>query len=441
MSGLLNTPPDPAAATAQTPAPPPADPKAGMLSDWYFNYMKTPPKPVTYSAASASASTWNPDANSTVQGQLTKVLDAGGPLMDRATTKAKQGMGERGLLNSSIAIGAGQSALYDAATPIATSDANIFADAGKTNAQLGTQASIANAGFSNDASRFNAGASNDAIAAKNAAGVGSFQQQQQIQSQKDLQVNEIANQKAMQLIQIGSQATLQDKQLAVEQLMQQTGITAQQALQAMDIANQRAMQESDLASRYDLANMDVQSRATLQAIDIQNQRDLQAANAILQTGLQATDNAVKQSMQAYDAAIRQAMQGTDNESKLAIAKLDIDSRRALAEIDNKWRVELQASQSMATSYQSMVDGITRVMVDPNMDTEAKQAAINNLTTLYNNTLSMQSDLTGLDLGTLLQPTELEPVPGVAEQAPAEPNFGDPYYGGNRGNPDNSNNVG
>ena len=142
-------------------SPPATSNQAGMLSDWYKSYLNKPPEAATYTAANAGASTWAPDANSTVQGQLTKVLDAGGPLMQRVETKAKQGMLPRGLGNSSIAIGAGQSALYDAAMPIASQDAGTFADAGKTNAQLGTQVSIANAGFGNDAGRFNAGSKND----------------------------------------------------------------------------------------------------------------------------------------------------------------------------------------------------------------------------------------------------------------------------------------
>ena len=38
-----------------------------------------------------------------------------------------------------------------------------------------------------------------------------------------------------------------------------------------------------------------------------------------------------------------------------------------------------------------------------MNAPAKQAAIGNLTTLYNNSLKMQSDVSGLELGTLLAP--------------------------------------
>lgn len=318
----------------------------GMINDWYQSYMSKPPATANATAATAGTTAWKPGASATVQGQLTSVLDAGGPLQDRAATKAAQTMNGRGLLNSSMAITAGQSALYDAALPIAQQDATVNANAGQFNANASNTAALTNAGLATDVSKTNAGAVNTAT---------------------------------------GAQA--------------QQGATA--VLQANDITNQNAMQAKDLASRYDLANLDVASRASLQAADAANQQKLQAANAVLQTGLQATDNAVKQSMQAYQLGVQQAMQGKDNETKMAVATLDANTQSKLAEVNNKYKVQLQTSQSMAVTYQSMVDGITKVMTDPTMDFTAKQDAINNLTKLYNGSLDMQSNLTGLNLGNLL----------------------------------------
>lgn len=331
--------PAPATSLTGTPAPP-APQTTGML--------QTPAVP------QATAQVWKPDANSTVQGQLKNVLDAGGPLMDRATTRAAQQVNQRGLLNSSLGITAGQTALYDAATPIATNDASMFASAGKTNAELGTQTSISNSG---------------------------------LQSQ---------------------------------QALQEAGFKQQTSLQDADFAQQTKTQAADLASRYDLANLDVASRERLQQADIANQQKLQAANATLQAGLQASDLAVKQSMQQYEAALKQSMQGLDNENRLKLAQLDADNRTALAKIEAEYKNQLQANSSMATSYQSMVDSFTRVMLDPNMDAGAKQAANDNLTTLYNNTLKMQSDVSGLKLGELLAPGALTgsaPAPAPAPVAP------------------------
>jgi hypothetical protein len=114
--------------------------------------------------------------------------------------------------------------------------------------------------------------------------------------------------------------------------------------------------------------------------------------------------------------LKKAMQGLDNQSRLALATLDADNRMALAGVEAKYKTELQASQSMAASYQSMVDGMSRIMVSPDLDKDAKQEAINKLRTLYGGALALQSDISGLELGALLSgATGLPPTlaPGAA----------------------------
>ncbi len=355
----------------------------GMLKSWYEDFTKNPGggKPVEQTAdagqqtqamankpqqgmlgglgpapvATATTTEWKPDEASTVAGQVNKITAAGSPLIDQATTAAKQQSASRGLLNSTMGITAGLDAAYRTALPIAQQDANTNASAGQFNA-----------GAANTTSQFNAGA-----------------------------INEVG--------------------------MQREGFAQQERLQNADFAQQSKTQAADLASRYDLAKLDVQSRAALQEADAANQQKLQAANAELQRGLQASDAAVKQSMQVYDAQLKQAMQGLDNQSRLELATLDADNKVTLAGIEAKYKEKLQTNQSMAASYQSMVDGMTRIMVSPDMDAAAKQSAIGNLTTLYNNALQMQSDITGLELGTLLAPEAVggtpAPAPGAAP-APA-----------------------
>ena len=351
----------------------------GLLTSWYEDFKRanpstaaapasaTPasggmlasaPAPAGFTPAQATATNWTPDANSTVAGQVNKITAAGSPLIDQATTKAKQETSARGLLNSSLGVTAGLDAAYRTALPIAQQDANTYGEAGKFNATT-----------ANSTSQFNTGQTNEF----------------------GLQQAGFAQQDKTQAAEFGQQ----DKS-------QQAGFTQQTSLQNADFAQQAKTQAADLASRYDLANMDVQSRAALQAADAANQQKLQQANAALQTGLQASDNAVKQSMQAYDAALKQSMQGLDNASRLQLATLDADNRVVLANLEAKYKNELQASQSMAASYQSMVDSYTRVMMSPDLDADAKATVTGNITQLYENTLRMQADVSGLQLGSLMQ---------------------------------------
>jgi hypothetical protein len=84
----------------------------------------------------------------------------------------------------------------------------------------------------------------------------------------------------------------------------------------------------------------------------------------------------------------------------------------LADLERQYRVQMQTSQSMAASYQSLVDSATRTMLDPSLDADGKAAVIGNLVTLYNNTLKMQSELTGLNLGELLSKDAFGSVPSA-----------------------------
>jgi hypothetical protein len=147
-----------------------------------------------YNAARGQAATYTPGEQSTVQGQIADIVDSGSPLMERAETRGLQQANRRGLMNSSMAVQAGQTALYDAALPIAQQDAATFAtsqrdntenrqemnvvntdatnaarqsntdarnDRNALNAQLGTQVNLANAGARTETSQFNAASAND----------------------------------------------------------------------------------------------------------------------------------------------------------------------------------------------------------------------------------------------------------------------------------------
>jgi len=99
--------------------------------------------------------------NETVSGQLDKVLKNGSPLLERAKAGAVQSANKRGLVNSSMAAGAGQAAMIDAALPIATADAGVYGAAAKDNQAVKNAALAVGADAANKASLANAGAANE----------------------------------------------------------------------------------------------------------------------------------------------------------------------------------------------------------------------------------------------------------------------------------------
>lgn len=80
-----------------------------------------PPGPLPWEAAPPVN---RPDKDASVRNQITGLLSAGSPLLTQARTGAAQAANARGLLNSSIAAGAGEEAALRVALPIASQDAS-----------------------------------------------------------------------------------------------------------------------------------------------------------------------------------------------------------------------------------------------------------------------------------------------------------------------------
>lgn len=94
---------------------------------------------------------WDIDAQQTVAGQLQQVLANDSPLMQQARARAMQQMSGRGLVNSSMAQTAADSAMYDQAMQIAQSDASTYAKRGQYNADTSNTFSRDNNAFVRDA--------------------------------------------------------------------------------------------------------------------------------------------------------------------------------------------------------------------------------------------------------------------------------------------------
>lgn len=304
-----------------------------------------------YDASQAAATDWAVDANQTVEGRLGGLLASGSPLMTQAATKAAEAANGRGLLNSSMAVGEGQKAVIASALPIAQADAATFAAAGKYKADAANATSQFNTTAENEARTFRANATNAADAA-NAQAVNTQALTNQQAENTAAQVN-----------------TTQANALQ-SQLLQQR--------QQVEQANQQAV------------NTAASQTATM---------NLQAQTANLSA-------AVQQAGQAYDGALKVALANADAAGKLQLQQIDAATRAQLADMQAKYNVQMQSSASMANTYTALINQSAAVMSDQNLDFAGKQAALNSLTKVFNNAMAVQSSISGLDLGTLLEPEAL-----------------------------------
>ena len=95
----------------------------------------------------------------TVRGQLTSLIAEDSPYLQSAKNYALSGMNDRGLVSSSLAVGAAQRAAIDAATPIAGQDAQTYTASGVAaqNANAAVNKTAYDAALKNQAVNLEAG--------------------------------------------------------------------------------------------------------------------------------------------------------------------------------------------------------------------------------------------------------------------------------------------
>ncbi len=240
----------------------------------------------------------------TTQGQLDKVLAKDSPLMQQAARRANQATNSRGLLNSSLAVGAAQDAVIQNALPIAQQDAQTLYDANVRSvdalnaargfqAQAGNQASLANAQLGTETSRANAQMANEAAA----------------------RTADAANTADLAKLDAGTRMQLGQ----------------------LDATTRKELGQLDATTRTQLAQMDNQTRTNLTTIE-NNYRQL----------LQANQNAANMYQQAVNAIANISIQNTlSRETKDA----------AIASQLNILNEGLRATQEVTQTRQEAVAGL------------------------------------------------------------------------------------
>lgn len=162
-----------------------------------------------------AATATNPYGSTSVEDRVTAISAKDSGLNQMAKTEAAKVMNRRGLLNSSMTVGAATDAVLKSATPIASQDAaQAF-----TGAETGLDRSAA----------------------------------------EKAQAADIANQQTMQAADIANQQKMQDIQVAAEKEMQGTQISADAAKQAADIAASKDLALLDANTQKTLASWNLSS--------------------------------------------------------------------------------------------------------------------------------------------------------------------------------------
>lgn len=285
----------------------------------------------------------------TASGQVDSILAKDSPLMQRARTIATQGMAQRGLVNSSMAQGAGTAAMIDRATPIAQQDAATYSNR-----------ALANLEAANTANQFNVGQNNQF-----------FQQA----SQQEFQ---------------GSQAQIDRAQQAFIQDDQQSFLTSQSALD-------RTQQKDILKVQQDFqtaqAILDRAQQTALADKSAKAQMDLQSAQQNFQTAQSALDRTQQLKVQDDQQAFQEAQSKLDRQQQIDLQTMQIKANQA----------QIPANFA-ATVSNTATTGINAILGDGALTADQKKAAINNVVNYANAQVDWAAKFYGTTIPKITTPT-------------------------------------
>lgn len=357
----------------------------------------------TYDPTKAQAFDWNVDDKQTVQGQVNNIIKSDSPLMQQAATSAKQQMSGRGLLNSSMAVGAGQNAVISAALPMAQQDANTYAQSGQFNAQNQTGVSTTNAGLLSEAAKYGADAQNQA--AQFTANAG---------NQSNLANAEFSNQ-------AGQFNAGQQNQLTMADVQQKNELAKMEVGQGYNVQNMTLQQQQDLAKMAEQQRNTMQQQTQqqgFQATENAVQRDFTQRMATLeQEGL---DYRQAREIASQEAIFKLEQQGVTNrfDQELALKSDMFNAEQINADrrqiIDNEQKlkelgIQIEANkQTIPTSFAANISnttmqGVNYITSDPNMTAEQKKAAISNIVSYANSQVAWAEKFYGTTIPQITTP--------------------------------------
>ncbi len=303
----------------------------------------------------------------TAAGQVESMLANDSPLLQRARTIAKQGMAQRGLVNSSMAQGAGAAAMIDRVTPLAQQDASTY-----------NSVASENMAAKNTSSQFNAGQQNQFGLQSNAQ---KFSTGEREAAQKYGTSERVASQGFT-----AEESALSRAQQAWIQENQQKFTSAQAEL---DRAQQTAMTDKSIKAQSDLQTAQQNFNKAQAELDRSQQTRLQDDQQLFQ----AEQTKTAQTFQENQAKL-------DRTQQIDLANINVKAQQA----------QIPANFAASVSNTAMT-GVNAIMADPNLSatvdsagTSPKTRAINNVVAYANAQIDWAKKFYGTEIPKITTPS-------------------------------------
>lgn len=347
--------------------------------------------------------------------QLGNILAKDNPLMVQARTRAQEAAAARGLGNSSIAVGAGQTAMNDVALPLAQQDAGTFFDAAKFNASESNNfARDANA-FGRQAAMAQFGALSDAETRNHQYGFDSYERGQdrdftrtEREASQAYQAGENTLQRSFQTGErIGAQdfsatqAVLDREQQNRIQQLQESGVDRRQA---ESIAAQEREAAASRGFTAEQASVDRDWRANQAGQDRAFTREESQANRSFQAADREDTQAFNQSLQTQSQEFQASQQALQNDFTRSM------QRSGMPE------------QMLGNFASGMQQAIGNIMSDPNMTPEQKTSAMENYYAYANSQMSWMATFYNAPMPNMRTGGTINPIPAPVPVS-SPPNVG------------------
>lgn len=348
--------------------------------------------------ATQIATSPNPyDESQGVAGRVGSLTSQGSPLMTAARTRAKQAMTRMGTQNSSLAGQAGEQAVIETATPIATADAQLYQQQQIENQRNATQVSLANANLAEQGRQFDASQVWD----RQKFGDTLLEQRRQYDGTLGLEGRKLDQSAGQFKDSLG----LQRDQLA------------QQGRQ-FDVSTGLESRRLDLNDQQFMANLSQQDRQFVQRLQLEQtnlaaQREQFAQSLGLDKDrLQVNRDQLTQQQQQFLADLDQRQQQLaqqesqftrEQSNRVTLANLDATNRERLMQIEAGYKQDIAGNENISRAWGSMMDSITQIQNNPELDQAAKATMIQNTQNSFAAFANFWKKSTGgnVDVGDLL----------------------------------------
>lgn len=296
--------------------------------------------------------------------ELAKMVATDSNMMQQASTKGMAASNSRGLLNSSMSVGASMDAMANAAIPLAQQTASQNFETNRQQTQIEAEMQMQ----SRELTSREQAQIRDIEA--NAAAQG-----RELTAAEQAQIRDIEANIATQARDIDARFGLLDRELTASEQAQIRGIEAEAAAQGRELTAQETAQIRD-----------IEARATAQQVDIQAQRDAQVRDIRANAAAQNRDITASEQAQIRDIEAQNTRDQLDADLQQQIASWNLDAQQQ-ADVSNT-----------VLSYQKIYeDQVTNIMANENLSASQRETQLKAAETRLNASIELTRDLYSVDI--------------------------------------------